>query len=154
MIHRRLLCAAPIALAAVLGAACTDRTEGPRTPEDGPSFGAPHVPWKDKTREERMAYMAAHVYPAMKKLFVAFDAKVYGNFRCETCHGDDMEALDYAMPNGLYELPADGPIADAMDYDEDVAAFMMGKVAPTMSRLLAGGTSGGEACFTCHPKSE
>jgi hypothetical protein len=138
----------------VLAAACSDRSEGPRVPEGGPDLGAPNIPWAKKNRDERMAYMGAHVYPAMKKLFQEFDPALYSDFSCQTCHGTDMEARDYAMPGDLYELPGDDPIADAMDYDEDIANFMKGKVAPTMSHLLSQNVSVATACFTCHPKSE
>jgi len=138
----------------VLVTACADRSEGPRVPEDGADLGAPHVPWAKKNREERMAYMAAHVYPSMQKLFQEFDPKTYADFSCQTCHGEDMEAKDYAMPGDLYELPGDDPIADAMEYDEDVAGFMKDKVAPTMSHLLSQDAPAGKACFTCHPKSD
>jgi hypothetical protein len=133
--------------------ACTDRSEGPRTPNSGPSLGAPDVPWAKKTREERMAYMGAHVLPAMKKVFQKHDPKAYEGFGCATCHGADAEAVDYEMPNDLYALPEGDPVAEAMEYDEEVANFMTAEVAPAMERLLARGAGAkGESCFTCHPK--
>jgi hypothetical protein len=139
----------------VLGAGCADRKEVPRTPPFGPELGAPRVPWDQKTREERMAFMGAHVSPTMKKLFQKYDAKGYADFQCQTCHGSDMEAVDYRMPNGLYELPADDPIAEAKDVDEDVAEFMVKEVAPMMAKLLSRPKMAeGEACFICHPKDE
>ena len=102
-----------------------------------------------------MGFMAAHVEPQMKKVFVAHDADGFSDFGCETCHGADMEVRDFAMPNDLYALAADDPMADAMDYDEELAEFMAKKVLPTLAQLLSKKTGvGGASCFTCHPKDE
>jgi hypothetical protein len=121
------------ALAGVL-AACSGSP--PKGPPPKPDFGAPEVPWKQKTLEERRAYMAAYVVPHMRRLFQEFDAKSYANFGCPTCHGGDMELVDYHMPNGLFGLPADDPITEAKDLDEDTANFMVTKVVPAMAELL------------------
>ena len=102
-----------------------------------------------------MAFMGAHVSPTMKKLFQKYDAKGYADFECPTCHGSDMEAVDYRMPNGLYELPADDPIAEAKDVDEDIAEFMAKEVSPMMVKILSRPKMAeGEACFICHPKDD
>jgi len=133
---------------------CTDGREGARVPESGTSLGAPRVPWRDKTHEERAAFMGAHVEPEMRKLFIAHDPKGYANFGCTTCHGADADLIDFKMPNDIYPLPAEDPVAEAMEYDAKVAAFMMSKVVPTMARLLSEppGKPEGVTCFTCHPK--
>jgi hypothetical protein len=142
-------------LAAALAVGCADRKEGPRIPPHGPALGAPKVPWKHKTREERMAFMGAHVNPAMKQLFQKYDAQDYADFGCPMCHGSRMEAVDYEMPYGLYELPASDPIAEAKDVDEDLAEFMVKEVSPLMVRLMSRtDLSPAESCFLCHPKGK
>ena len=138
------------ALSLTLG--CTDRPHDAKIPAGGPALGAPTVPWKHKTRPEKLGFMGAHVQPKMKNVFVEYDADGFSDFDCATCHGDDMEELDFAMPNSLYALPADDPMGEAMDYDEDVAAFMAKKVVPAMAQLLSEEPGKGVNCFTCHPE--
>lgn len=141
----------------VLG--CGGRGADVRAPKQAlfrpaPEPGAPDVPWPRKTRSERMEYMGLYVFPKMRTVFRAFDAKAYAAFRCQTCHGEDMEAVDYRMPNGLYALPLDGAERAALDYDEKTATFMIGTVVPTMRELLATGETSGApsvACKSCHP---
>src|SRR5690349_18299833 len=104
----------------VLGlAASLPACSGAKTPEGGPAIGAPDIPWRGKTHEQRQAYMAAAVEPTMRHLFQSFNAKAYAGFGCDTCHGDDMDTLDFKMPNGLYALPEKDPVAEAMSVDED-----------------------------------
>jgi hypothetical protein len=118
-------------------------------------LGAPGIPWEKKTHEERMGFMGGHVEPKMKALFVAYDSS-YSTFGCQTCHGRDMELIDFGMPNDIYALSVEDPIEDAMGYDEDVAKFMIEKVVPTMASLMSktSGKPGGVTCFTCHPRDE
>ena len=142
------------ATALLLTAACSGG--GPRVPAGGPSIGAPEVPWQKKSHDERQGFMAAHIEPAMKHLFQSFKPKSYGDFGCETCHGNDMEIVDFHMPNSLYALPEKDTIAEATSYDEETTKFMMEKVVPTFAKLLSEspkepGTAGGVTCFTCHP---
>jgi hypothetical protein len=100
-----------------------------------------------------MAFMGAHVAPEMKKIFVKFDKEEFADFGCKTCHGADMDLLDFRMPNDLYALPADNPVEEAMDLDEDTAQFMIKEVVPNMARLLSEKPGpDGVSCFTCHPK--
>lgn len=121
--------------------------------------GAPAVPWHDKTRAQKMEYMGLVVYPRMKEAFVAFDAEGFKDFKCQTCHGEDMEAVDFKMPNALYALSATDPMGSARDYDEKVAAFMTETVVPAMTELLGEEpyrpeTHQGFGCFECHQKEE
>jgi hypothetical protein len=145
----------PVA-AFLLAAACSGSGSGTRVPAGGPSLGAPEVPWHGKSHDERQAFMAAHVEPAMKKIFQKFKAKSYGDFGCETCHGSDMEFVDFKMPNAIYALPEKDTIAEATSYDEETTKFMVEQVVPTFARLLSEspkepGHAGGVSCFTCHP---
>jgi hypothetical protein len=140
-----------LAVALALGAVgCTEA----KLPVGGLAIGAPEVPWKDKTHEQRQAYMASAVEPTMARLFKKFNAKSYGGFGCDTCHGKDMDLLDFKMPNSLYALPEKDPIAEAQSVDEDTAKFMVEKVVPMFSNLLHQTTGKGTKvdCFTCHQK--
>jgi hypothetical protein len=145
----------PIA-AVFVTVACSGSGSGTRVPAGGPSLGAPEVPWRDKSHDERQAFMAAHIEPTMKKVFQKFNSKAYAGFGCETCHGADMEFVDFKMPNSLYALPKKDTIAEATSYDETTTKFMMEQVVPTFARLLSDspkepGHAGGVSCFTCHP---
>ena len=129
---------------------------GTRVPPGGPNIGAPYTQWRDKSHDERQGFMAAHVEPNMKKVFQKFDAKAYANFGCETCHGQDMEFVDFKMPNSLYALPLKDTIAEATSYDEKTTKFMQEEVLPAFAKLLfeppvEPGHAGGVSCFTCHP---
>ena len=143
-------------LAGVLLAAACSSGSGPRVPPSGgPEIGALHVPWKDKNREEKQAYMAAHVEPMMGKLFQKFNKKGYAEFGCATCHGENAERVGFHMPNGLVELDTKDPVADGMNIDEETGKFMVEEVLPTMSRLLSKTDEHGKpvTCLTCHPGS-
>lgn len=111
------------------------------------------MPWSQKRLDERRAFMATHVEPEMRAAFQAFNAKTYSSFGCETCHGADMEAVDYRMPNSLFPLSKEDTLAEAKDYDEETTDFMMNEVVPRFATLLGRkpGAPGGAACFTCHP---
>lgn len=127
---------------------------GPRVPSNGPDLGAPRVPWRDKTHEEKQAFMGAHVEPTMRRVFQKFDGSGYAGFGCETCHGGDMEAVGFHMPNSLFALPKKDPIAAATEYDEKTAKFMMHDVLPTFAKLLSEKPGEGVTCFTCHPAED
>jgi hypothetical protein len=124
-------------------------------PSGGPEIGALHVPWKSKSREEKQAYMAAHVEPTMRTVFQKHDKKGYAEFGCQTCHGEDAERVDYRMPNGLPSLDEKDPVADGMATDEETGKFMVDEVLPMMSRLLSKTDEHGKpvTCLTCHPGS-
>lgn len=106
--------------------------------------------WKDMNREQRLEYMGVTVMPAMKTLFQEYDAESYAEFKCQTCHGEDMEAVDFKMPNGLYALPAADPITAAKEYDAEVTTFMMEKLTPKMAELLGMEPGKEMTCMSCH----
>jgi cytochrome c553 len=118
--------------------------------------GAPETPWTKKTRAERMEFMGLFFFPRMKTLFQKQDPAGYAQFRCQTCHGDDMEAVNFRMPNGLYTLPTADPVKAAHDYDEKTTAFMTGEVEPAAQELfgIPHGTgtdqAPGRSCSLCH----
>lgn len=106
-----------------------------------------------------MEFMSTVVYPKMKQVFQEQDPKAYANFKCQTCHGNDMEAVNFKMPNSLYALPTDKTIDAAMEYDAKTTKFMMERVLPTMSELLGIApldpkTGQGFSCFNCHQKEK
>jgi hypothetical protein len=118
--------------------------------------GAPNVPWAQKTRAQRQDYMGLVVFPTMKNVFQKFDPKGFADFKCQTCHGDNMKEVDFKMPNSLYALPAHDTWQAALDYDADTAKFMGEQVLPKMTELLDQKpfdpqTGKGFRCLNCHP---
>lgn len=128
-----------------------------KSAESAAGAGKSEIPWKDKTHEQRMDWMGLHVFPKMKGVFTQYDAERFSGFACQTCHGDDMEIVDFKMPNKhLYALPRTDTVKSARDYDEKVTEFMLSTVTPTMAELLDtqpydAATKSGFGCFGCHP---
>ena len=130
--------------------------------EDPSSGGTAHggKPWKDKTHEQRLDWMGLEVFPRMKGAFAEFDGDRFSKFRCQTCHGDDMELVDFKMPNSkIYALPHKDTLQSARDYDALVTDFMAGTVVPKMAELLDmepydPATQSGFGCFGCHPSED
>jgi hypothetical protein len=141
-----------VLLAACLAFACSQKgAERPGIP-----LGAPNTSWAAKNNEQRFGYMAAQVHPILSEVFIEYDPDNSG-FTCSNCHGENMEQIDYAMPNeSLYSMPSARPYDDAIDFDAKIAVFMMTKVTPTMQELLNKGEGPPTkvTCFTCHPKSD
>lgn len=136
---------------------------GDAAPAAGPSSapvepGAPGVAWDDKTFAQRQEWMSIVFLPAMRDAFQEHDAIAFQNFRCQTCHGEDMTARNFAMPTeGLFPLDAERPIESAMEYDEAVTKFMIERVVPEAAELLDAQpydpeTGRGFGCFGCHPR--
>jgi hypothetical protein len=151
---RRL--AAFASLAALLGSsACGGSSKG----ADGPSGTSANgdVAWKDKTREQRLDWMGLMVFPKMKGAFNDFDQERFSKFACQTCHSEEMEMVDFKMPNTkIYALPHNNTLQSARDYDAKVTDFMAGTVVPKMAELLQmepynPETKSGFGCFNCHP---
>lgn len=114
--------------------------------------GAPGVPWKDKTFEQRQEFMGITVMPAMKTLFKEYDENEFKQFKCQTCHGDDMNEKKFEMPSdSIYPLNKADPIKGAMEYDEKMTKFMMDKVVPDMAKLLELEPGKEFGCMSCHP---
>jgi hypothetical protein len=114
--------------------------------------GAPGVPWADKTFQQRQEYMGITVMPAMKELFKGYDENEFKQFKCQTCHGDDMNDVKFKMPtDSIYPLPAADPIKAATEYDEEMTKFMVEKVVPDMAKLLDTEPGPEFGCMTCHP---
>jgi cytochrome c553 len=114
------------------------------------------TPWKDKSREQRMDWMGIAVFPKMRKLFLEQDSEKYQDFACQTCHGKDMELVDFRMPNALFALSKSDTLAQAKEYDEKTTDFMLSAVVPEMAKLLDMDAftlenQSGFGCMGCHP---
>lgn len=148
---------APVVAGAVI-AACAGGQAQPEAPAaegaGAAESSSAEKGWKDMDREEQLEFMGLVVLPEMKKLFAEYDAEGYAEFKCQTCHGEDMKEVDYKMPNGLYGLPKAGTIDASKDYDPEITAFMMEKVVPKMAELLGQKPVEELSCFSCHDTEE
>lgn len=145
--------ASGLMVAAVLG--CGGAKKGAEDPSNGESEASHGTPWKDKSREQRMDWMGLAVFPKMRAVFQEYDAS-YAKLDCQTCHGSNMEMVDFKMPNSLFSLPKTNTLDWAKDYDAQVTAFMNEQVVPEMAKLLDmqpydPETGKGFGCLDCHP---
>jgi hypothetical protein len=96
--------------------------------------------------EQRHDVMTFVVLPNMGRLFQSYRRTAAPDLTCESCHGEDAEAIGYRMPNGRLAaldaalLPKAG--------DSPMAKFMIERVTPEMSELIAAPVT----CFSCHPQ--
>jgi hypothetical protein len=149
----------PVFASGVLLLGCLGCGGSSKAAEDPSAAGTAtgEVTWKDKTHEQRLDWMGLEVFPKMKGVFSEFDAERFSKFRCQTCHGDDMEMVDFKMPSSkLYALPRKDVLKSAREYDAKVTDFMLGTVMPKMADLIDmppydPGTKSGFGCFGCHP---
>lgn len=122
-------------------------------------IGPPEQPWEEMSFDDREFYMIGKVLPITKELFTDFDSRTFEDFGCETCHGEDGEDRDFAMPDeSLPPVPAPGT-DDWADMERDqprMVRFMEKKITPSMATMIGmevaeegGGT--GFSCNGCHP---
>ncbi len=103
-----------------------------------------------------MDYMREVVLPTMREIFQSYDAERYADFSCVTCHGQNAEEVDYAMPNVLGPLPLDGTIETAMARNPEMTMLMLEQVFPQMVELLdeekynSETAPDGYRCVGCH----
>jgi hypothetical protein len=133
-----------------------DHTRAPVRPaplgSTGVAPGAPGVAWSKKSFEQRMEFMGLTFHPRMKELFEDYDGSAYGKFRCQTCHGEDMEARRFSMPAALRPLPAEHTVEASRARDAKATEFMITQVLPATKQLLSEGDPGMlVSCFSCHP---
>ena len=124
-----------------------------------PSEASEGTPWAKKTREQRMDWMGLEVFPKMRAKFTEHAADKFSAFACQTCHGSDMEAVDFKMPNSIFALSKTDTLEKARDYDADMTTFMLETVVPEMATLLDTHpydpeTKSGLGCFGCHPSDD
>ncbi len=107
--------------------------------------------WSRLSWDDRHDLMTFLVLPNMAPLFQREQRHPFPDMTCRTCHGQDAEAVHYAMPHGLPALdPAHMP--DRRSSDPKVArmaAFMADEVTPRMAAMLGKPDLG---CFDCHTK--
>ena len=126
--------ASGLVVAAALG--CGGAKKGAEDASSGDSEAQQGTPWKDKSREQRMDWMGLAVFPKMRAIFQEHDAS-YSTLTCQTCHGSNMEMVDFKMPNSLFSLmseqvmPEMAKLLDMQPYDPD--------------------TGKGFGCLGCHP---
>lgn len=130
-------------------------TEAPGAADAGASATAPTPTgpvWRDDaTKDQKVAFMKAHVVPPMSKVFQAADAKKYAEFGCKTCHGPQYkEPKDYLPKLTL----KDGKITAFADKPQ-VAKWMAEKVTPAMASAMGQKpydpqTHQGFGCGGCH----
>lgn len=127
------------------------------TGAEAPEPEAPQT-WQDMDFDARKMHMGLKVYPDMKEKFQAFDGERFADFKCQTCHGDDMVEVKFEMPNSLTPLNPADPWGSAVDMDEKTAKFMAEMVVPPMGEHLnmevKPDGSGEMNCFSCHLKDE
>ncbi len=106
--------------------------------------------------DEKRLFMTCVVLPEMTEIFQEFDAEEYADFHCASCHGDDREEVDHAMPNGLEALdPSDFPFSQNPDpHKREYGEFMGDEVVPAMRALLGRSSTFGApdyfGCYDCH----
>lgn len=86
--------------------------------------------------------------PAMAAELRRFDATLFAETSCATCHGEDAEARRYAMPNPrLARLSPDGRFVVEMRHSPEFTMFMVQRMQPRMRELLDDPSLD---CFRCH----
>ncbi len=114
--------------------------------------------WADMDRPARLAFMQQQVMPELKSMFQEFDGERFAEFNCATCHGENMQEVDFAMPNGIAPLnPAHVP--SMFQSEQPMAQFMVQRVWPRMTEMLGAEpynpeTQEGFGCFSCHGMAE
>lgn len=116
-------------------------------PEATVEPGAPGIAWTEKSFQQRMEHMGLVVFPSMKEAFQSQDGDRFAEFKCQTCHGDDMKEVKYEMPNAATPLDPADPVADGNGIDEEMTKFMVETVLPKMQEHLAGDDV---TCNSCH----
>ncbi len=145
---RRVLTLLPLTLFALACPTAQPDDDDVADDDDAAPYEQP-APWDDLDIDQRLEFMRELFEPRMRDAFQDFDAELYADFKCETCHGADMEAAEYAMPNGLFPLDNRGRPIEPTYNSERVRGFMDDEVVPLAEDLLDQDELG---CFTCHER--
>lgn len=156
-------CAAGIAILALSLCSCASGQTASQTAKTtSPKPVAPAKPWATLSQAERKAHMNEHVVPVMEAHFKRHDPERYAAFSCETCHGQDMVARNFKMPNpsllALHPTGSDEQHKMVETYPEMVK-LMFNHVLPDMQASLGveaydTATKTGFSCYACHPAAE
>jgi len=123
--------------------------------DDGGTGDDGETVWAEMDAAQRHDYMVEVVNPRMREIFVAHDSGRYANFSCESCHGTDPEASEWAMPAFLGPLPLEGTLEAAEARNPEQTQFMLDEVFPEFVELLgdtryAPDNPDGYRCTGCH----
>ena len=128
-------------------------TTEPQASEPAPTEApAPPDAWSaDLSKEQKQAFMQAHVVPKMGAVFKSMSAERYAEFGCGTCHGPEWKLPKDYLP----ELTMKDGKFTAMKDKAQVVEFMMTKVVPEMASILGQQpfdpkTNTGFGCAGCH----
>lgn len=154
----------------LLAAGCGGSSPAPATPPSPPASETPAASsqapaaenaappsapaaWHDATtKEQRAAFMKAHVVPRMREVFQAHDRAQFAQFGCKTCHGEPFHSKPKdVLPKLTFER---GELTAFAEHPE-MAKFMAEKVAPEMAAILGEkpfdpATKQGFGCSGCH----
>ncbi|GAB4195718.1 MAG: hypothetical protein OHK0013_02200 [Sandaracinaceae bacterium] len=120
----------------------------------------PPRPWHQMSHDEQVYWMVSNVLPIAAEDFRAYDAERYATVTCETCHGENPEAVHYELPiASLPRLPAPGSPQWQQMQQSSAYAFMNDVVTPTMATLLgeerwSPQNTDGFGCFECHTQRQ
>ena len=116
-----------------------------------------NIDWEHMSKSERKQYMKDVVMPKMKPIMHDFDAKMFKEVKCVTCHGNGARTGEFKMPNPqLPKLPATREGFDKLNKQHPkVMEFMSKTIKPTMAELLGmkpfdPKTGTGFGCGNCH----
>lgn len=101
--------------------------------------------WASYDFEQRHERMTLYVLPSMARQFRRHRGEPFATLTCLSCHGENAEAVDYRMPNGLYPLNP-----EALP-NTDEARWMAETVVPAYDRVAQAG--GSTTCFSCHERA-
>lgn len=154
---RALLSSALVVTLAACGGAAP--ATGTTTEASQPTLHGPPAPWATLDHDARRAHMVHEVLPNASELFTSWRAERYADFSCETCHGQDASARNFAMPNpSLITLYATGTVGqeEVLAQYTEACTFMYSRLVPAMQTMLGApdydpATHEGFTCFACHP---
>lgn len=147
---------ASLVLLAACGGSTPTTTTTPATGGEGAGSAAvvvlPDVPFDKLDPAQKAEFMKQKVLPAMEPIFKNHDAKKYGEFGCQTCHGAGVEKGELKMPNPKL------PVLDFKDmskFKPEDLKWMGEEVKPTMAKILGvpehtKENANGFGCLECH----
>jgi hypothetical protein len=110
----------------------------------------PETPWADMNAHDREWYMVGKVLPIMAEVFRGHDGERFAELSCESCHGENMREVNFAMPSPrMYRIAREGtPAFAAMERNfGPMVEFMRAEVTPKMTAIMGVEMT----CGSCHP---